>query len=389
MMKHQEQEKQPNILFRLLALILTAALLLGAVFLVANRDRFNLDALKRWLSYRSLETSASGEAKAFTHAGGDQVSFAYLDSGLVLSSSIGARYYSFSGDLYAEEVLALEHPVLTHSEKAGVVYDAGGQELFVFSQGQETFHLSLEDGGDLLSARLNSSGWLAVTAQESGYKGSVTVYDNTYQKQIIKINLSSTFVVDAAVSPDCKTVAVVTMGQENGSFQSQVRFYLTNAREPYAVVSLGNVSVLDLDYESDRLWVLGEDRLMVLDPGQGTVTGEYTLGRNYLKGCSLGGDGFAVLLLGRYRAGSASQLVTVGSDGAQLATMDISSPILDFDAAGRYISALSGDALTIFTSDLIPYSTLDETQNARYTAMSPEGAAMLANTQQAWLYLPS
>ena len=195
--------------------------------------------------------------------------------------------------------------------------------------------------------------------------------------------------VDAAVSPDCKTVAVVTMGQENGSFQSQVRFYLTNAREPYAVVSLGNVSVLDLDYESGRLWVLGEDRLMVLDPGQGTVTGEYTLGRNYLKGCSLGGDGFAVLLLGRYRAGSASHLVTVGSDGAQLATMDISSPILDFDAAGRYISALSGDALTIFTSDLIPYSTLDETQNARYTAMSPEGAAMLANTQQAWLYLPS
>ena len=33
MMKHQEQEKKPNILFRLLALILTAALLLGAVFL--------------------------------------------------------------------------------------------------------------------------------------------------------------------------------------------------------------------------------------------------------------------------------------------------------------------------------------------------------------------
>ena len=28
MMKHQEQEKKPNILFRLLALILTAALLL-------------------------------------------------------------------------------------------------------------------------------------------------------------------------------------------------------------------------------------------------------------------------------------------------------------------------------------------------------------------------
>lgn len=46
--------------------------------------------------------------------------------------------------------------------------------------------------------------------------------------------------------------------------------------------------------------MLGEDRVTTVSE-DGSVTGSYSLGRNYLKGCSFGGDGFAVLLLSRYR----------------------------------------------------------------------------------------
>ncbi|MEI3140173.1 MAG: hypothetical protein V8S34_00350 [Lawsonibacter sp.] len=49
-----------------------------------------------------------------------------------MSSAAGAHYYSFSGEPYAEEVLSMENPVLSASTRAGVVYDAGGQSLFVF-----------------------------------------------------------------------------------------------------------------------------------------------------------------------------------------------------------------------------------------------------------------
>ncbi|MEI3140174.1 MAG: hypothetical protein V8S34_00355 [Lawsonibacter sp.] len=54
---------------------MTAALVLGALALVVYRDRLNLDAVKRWLSYRALETSDTGEAAPFTHAGGDKLSW--------------------------------------------------------------------------------------------------------------------------------------------------------------------------------------------------------------------------------------------------------------------------------------------------------------------------
>ena len=384
--KQASASQKPNILVRLLALLVTAALALGALTLVVYRDQFNLDAVKRWLALRSVETDASGAAAPFTHAGGDSISFAYLKGGILQCSAAGAHYYSFSGDQYAEEVTPLSQPVLSASSSAGVVYDAGGESLFLFQDGQEAFSLDVD--GTLLSARVNDSGWLAVTAQQSGYKGSVTVYNSTFDKTVIQINLSSTFIMDAVLSPDCKTVAILTLGQSGGSYESQVRFYPVDQKEPSAVVSLGNLVPLDLDYENGALWVLGEDEVVIVSPN-GKETATYSLGGNYLKGCDLGGDGFAVLLLGRYRAGSANQIVTVDSNGEEIATQSLTSSVLSFDAAGRYFSLLTGDTLTIYTSDMTIYSILEHTQNARYTALSSSGAAVLANAQQAWLYLPN
>ncbi len=378
--------KKPNIFVRLLTLLVTTALVLGALTLVVYRDRFNLDAVKRWLSYRALETSDTGEASPFTHAGGDKLSVAYLEGGILLSSSSGAHYYSFSGEKYAEEILAMDNPVLSASSKAGVVYDAGGRSMFLFRGTEEAFQLSLDGNSDLLSARVNDSGWLAVTAQQSGYKGAVTVYNNRGEK-VIQISLSSTFVVDAALSPDCKTVAVVTMDQEGGAFQSQVLFYPVDQKEPRAQASLGNSTVLDLDYEAGTVWLLGESQLMMVSAEDGSIH-TYSFGRFYLKGCDFGGDGFALLLLGRYRAGSATQALTIAPDGSVKASLDLSGQVLAFASAGTYCSLLTGSGLTIFTQDLRPYSTLESTLGARYTDLSPNGSALLADTQQAWLYIP-
>lgn len=383
-----KQPKKPNIILRLLAVLLTGALILGAAALIVYRDELNLNALKRWLTYRDLETSETGQAEPFTHAGGDRLSLAYLENGILTASAAGAHYYSFSGDLFAEEVVAMDNPILSASDKAGVVYDAGGQSLFLFRGTEETFDLTLEGSGDLLSARVNDSGWLAVTAQQSGYKGAVTVYDQEGEK-VIQISLSSTFVMDAAISPDCKTVAVVTMDQEGGRFSSQVLFYPVNQKEPSAQTDLDGITVLDLDYESGALWVLGEDRILTVDPSSGSVQGSYSFSRSYLKGCSFGPEGYALLLTGRYQAGEANEAITVASDGTPLACMELNTPVLDCSGAGDYFALLTGSQLQIFDRQAQSYASLDTTQGARYAALSPDGSALLANAQQAWLYIPN
>lgn len=381
------QPRKPNILVRLLALLVTVALVMGAVALVAYRDELNMDALKRWLAYRTVTTGETGQGEPFTHAGGSKLSLACLDTGAALVSRSGAHYYSLSGEVYAGEVEVLDSPVLDASATTAVAYDAGGQSLFLFRGREEPFSLHLEGGGDLLSARVNDAGWLAVTAQQSGYKGAVTVYNDKYHK-VIEINLSSTFVVDAAVSPDCRTVAIVTMGQEAGAFQSKLLIYPVDSKEPSATYALGDMTVLDLDYESGRIWVLGENRTTVVDLGTQALA-QWSFGQNYLKGASLGGDGFATILLGRYRAGAAETLVTLGPDGAPLATQALRGQVLDLDCAGRYVGVLSGDRFDIYTSSLAPYASLADTQNARTVSLTANASALLADSQQAWLYLPT
>ena len=190
--------KKPNIAVRLLALAVTSALVLGALALVVYRDTINVDAFKRWLAFRNME---SGQALPFTHAGGDKLSIACLDDGVVTASTAGAHYYSLDGTALDDRVLSMENPVLSSSRTAAVVYDAGNQSLLVFRSGEVHFELTLEGNNDLLSARVNDSGWLAVTAQQSRHKGAVTVYDN-HGESVIDIGLTTAFAVDAAVSPD-------------------------------------------------------------------------------------------------------------------------------------------------------------------------------------------
>lgn len=383
----KDTPKKPNLLLRALALAVTAALVLGALLLVVNWDRYDLDALKGWLARRSLSADETGTGAAFSYSGGGKQSAALLDSGAVFAGDAGAHYYSLSGQLYAETVTQLENPVLSACGRCAAVYDAGGQQLYVYRSGQQALSLALPDGGQLLSVRCNDSGWLAVTAQTSGYRGVVTVYDDAGEK-VIDISLSSAFVADAAVSPDKKSVAVVTMGQAEGSFLSQLLIYPTDASQPSATVSLGGETVLELEYEQDRIWALTDSGLHIVS-ADGSSHEVYSFGRSYLKGFSFGGDGFALLLLGRYRAGTATQAVTIGPDGAVSADLELWDQVLDYSAAGSGFALLASDELTIYSQTGELRSALNDTQGARYTALSPDGFALLATQQEAWFYLPN
>ena len=380
--------KKPNPLLRLLALLATAALLLGAMILVIYRDTINMNTFKHWLDYQRMDTGATGESAPFSHAGGDKLSIAYLNSGVVTASAAGAHYYGLDGQQLAEEVRSLENPVLTASRSTAVVYDAGNQSLFAFRDGEKNFSLSLEGGADLLSARPNDGGWLAVTAQQSGYKGAVTVYDRRGEP-VIQISLSSTFAVDAAISPDGRTVAVVTIGQENGAFFSRLLLYSVDKTEPFAQLDLGGMTVLDMDFDLGVVWLVGEDRLLTVSlTPEGETVQTCFFSPSYLKGCSLGGDGFAFLLMGRYRSGSADQALLVDSSAQVVQSIALTGQVLDYAAAGEYCALLTGSQLSVYNTSLEFVAGVENSRAAQRVDLNTNGSALLANDQQAWLYIP-
>lgn len=388
-MKQTGQAQQPprkqNLFVRLLAFLLTLALVLGAVMLVVNWEQLNVDALRRWLTYRSVQTSQLGLSERFTHGGGDRLEMACLDSGYLFSSTAGAHFYSSGGVELGSQVVRMEQPVLSANGQYGVVYDAGGSAAFRFGGHKEP---AVYDGaaGDVLSARVNENGWLTVTSLPDHYRGGVTVYDTSNQP-VIALNFSSAFVTDAILSPDGRTVAVVTISQDGGAFQSTLHLYRTDEETPFNTVVLDGFTVLDMDFDSRGLWLLGDTSLITLDK-QGEQKQEYRFDPAYLKGYALEGDGFAVLTLGKYRAGAAKQLVVVGQDARPVAQQELTGSVLSLTASGRYIAVLSAQQLSVYTGDLTSYSVLDDTQGARYAALHDDGSVLLANRQEAWLYIP-
>lgn len=378
--------KKQNFFVRLLAFVLTGILVLGAVALVVFREQLNLDALRRWLHYHSIQTGQTGQTEPFTHGGGDTLDIACLEDGYLFSSTAGAHYYAFNGEELDSHITHTEKPVLSVSDRFGVTYNAGGDTLYLFGGGQQPRTYSPESGG-ILSARVNNSGWMAVTALQSHYRGAVTVLDAD-QQPVIRLNYSSAFVTDAVLSPDGKTVAAVTLTQTDGTFQSTLHLYHTDRTDAFATVDLGGFVVLDMDFDAKGIWLLGESSLITLT-ANGSDLCEYVFDPNYLKGYTLDADGFAVFLLGKYRAGSATLAVTIDHNGEVLGGLPLTRQVLSISARGRYVAVLDGHELNIYTKNLSVYDTLADTQGARYVAVCEDAGVLLADSQEAWLYIPS
>ena len=382
--------KRPNPFIRFLAFLATAALVLGAVFLVANWQKLNFDSIRRAFLYRSLQRNESGQVESFSYGSGLNSSFLQVEDDLLICSSGGIQLYSPGGNCYVDQRCTLAHPILGAGGGAGLVYDAGGTDLYVYKNRALVFTLPVEQGHTILSASLSAQGLLTVVTQASGVKGSATVYDSNFER-LFSVNLSSRFITDAILSPDGSTLALATAGQSGGIYDSQIALYSlehpTEDDTANAVCSLDDDVILKLNWTDGPLRVLGESALFFVN-SDGTLAGSYSYGGRYLKGYSIAGGDFATLLLGRYRASSSSDLVAVDTAGQERAILPLDSQVLSLSSAGRYLSVLTADELTIYNSTLEPYHTLTDLQGARKVLQRQDGSVTLISSESARLYLP-
>lgn len=384
---NEQPRKRPRILSRIFLFVLALILLLVGVTAVVFRDQLNMDNIRRWFHYRSLILNDSGQAEFFTHEGDLNDAYAVLDGDLLVCSGNTISLYSGSGTRYVNQSVLMENPVMESNGTLAVIYDAGGSGLYVLGQRQLIWEA---DGlSSILAAHLNRSGQLTVVTQADGYRGAVTVYGTDYQP-IVTVNLSSAYVMDAALSDDGKTLSILTVGQTDGAFSSTLSLYALNTTGsgdfvPDVVCSLDSNVVLATRHTDSAVWSLGNLGLDVTNHKGKTVSTEWS--DRYLKRYTLDGDGYAAVLLSHYRAGSNSELITIDPSGNQH-SMEYNEQILSLAAAGRYVAVLTGDRLDLYTSDLVPYTTLEGTQGARGVLLMADGSAILLFSGSARYYVP-
>lgn len=384
----QQSKASPtlHILLRVLTLILTVLLVLAGVLLVLHRDEINLDSIKRYLTYRALERSEEGQGVAFQIETDDNPLYAALSNGLIVCTSNRILLYSDGGNTYIDMEVSLSNPIIQVAGDYALVYDAGGSQLYLIFKRQVIFQYTTESGYALISAQTNQNGWLAVVEQASGYKGAVTVYDASHEA-VVTENISSSFVMDAAVSPNNRQLVVLTVGQQDISFASTLTTYNVSDGEQVSAAIVSDSPILEMTWDDSGFWLQEEDGVSLYST-DGQLLGEWQDESLYLCGYSLRGDGFAVEYFSRSKAGAVGQLVVVDSQGEVAASVDVGEEVLSLTAAGRYIALLTTSSLTIYTSDLTEYAQEENDGSIVKALVRSDGTAILISEETASVFLP-
>ena len=364
---------------------LTLFLILAALLAVVYRDALNLDMVKRWLTYNTISRDEAGLAEEFVFSGDSQNSFATFDNGLLLCSNTTLQLYSSSGRQELTMAVNMEQPVIHVDGAYALIYDAGGSSLYVFHNEEKVFTYETQEGYGLISARINSNGYFAVTEQSPGYKATVTVYDNELNKRI-SWNESTCFIMDALVSPDNQTLAVVKVSQSQTAFETDVVFYRCSDATQEASAAVGSDLVLDMAWKGDRIWLQRETGITLLNES-GEELGHWSDELRYLDCYALEGDGYAVELLSKYRSGGTGDLMIINDRGEESVSRNISEEVLSISAAGRYIAVLTPGFLTVYNRDLEEYASV-ETATARRAIMREDGSVMIIDNESAKLFVP-
>ena len=380
-------EKKPKKIFSKIKsfflFVLTLVLVLGVVVIAAYRDGTGFDVLRRYFNYGDAEQSVE---QGYDYDASAQNRFAALGDTLVIMSDTSVQVQARGGDVLWESPVRMEAPALVSGGGRAVAYDVGGTELYVLDENGLVEQLTAEEEEPLIAVTLNEQGWLAVTAKKENYKACVSVY-NTELEKMFDFNSSRRFVSDAYVTDNCKFVAAVTLGQENGVFVSDVVLYDLTQTEPVANYGMTDGLVLRIGQLDEYLTTVADNKLTMAG-ADGAVNGEYSYGASFLREYDFSSDNYAVLLLNRYQSGNVGRLVTIGPDGTELASLEVNDEGRSLSAAGRYIAVLYTDSLVVYNQDLQAYATLKGTGYAKSALVRNDGSALLISSESARLFLP-
>ena len=330
--------KQNN--HRILAVIVTILAVILAVLVFLYRDKLpgaspsgNSDDIADIIS----------KSEPFTYETGSQQMFALMGDSLAVASSTGLQLLDKSGETVSREVFSMSNPAVCANNSSCAVYDVGGYSLRIYKDGEFN---NLDRSAEIISVSVNSGGFYAVAGYEAGYKGSVTVYDSTLNP-IYEWFSGTGYILDAAVSPDNSTLAVLCV-ESSGTV---VHLFHFDSENEFASVSIPNELAFKLSFEQGgNFCVLSEKSIHFYGPKAQELS-VFSFEDNYLANYSLSEEYWAVVL-SKYVSGSDVTLQSFGGSGKVLGTVPLSAEPLSLSSQGQKLLVLGTSDISLYSHDL-------------------------------------
>ncbi len=363
----------------MISIIVIAAVFIGTVLLIPNQKLLSVSSLFKHIGkVFGKEAAVSGSFLFDAHL--DNM-FSEMNGMLLITSKVGFQLYDRDGTEIVSAAHTYSSPAVSAGSESALIWDIGGKEYKIVGSNGDIYPFTAS--GELISTAMNEDGFYAVAMTEERYKGSVTVY-NRELTPVYKWNSGEGYIVDCDISPSGSQISVATL---TGSNSRIVSFNLDSEQEKGAFISEDNV-VFDLEYLSDNtVCAVSRSSLIFLD-GSMEHKADYGFSGEYLKDYNLEGDGFAVLLLGRYRSGNTVRLVAVDSTGKETGSLEISEEVLSISAKGKYIAVVYPEKTVIYRSDLSEHGVLNRMAGQKRALMNEDGTAYVITGNRASIFNP-
>ncbi len=321
----------------IILLLLAALLVLLSVTGVINPDIY----LRRMSAAHSAQDGDGSFAVTVT----EDTASGRMDSSLLLVSKSGATLYSSGGAVIDGISMMFSEPRVHCSGKYGVAYDAGGNNVALFSDAGCVYELESEN--TVISATVGADGRLALCTKEDRYLGAVTVYSRE-GAPIYKIYSAEGYPLAAQVLPDgADRLAVLRLNSDG----SCVDIYDMHATQAYASFVLDDAVIADIACLSEnRILLLGTQGIYIID-AEAKQVGVLELGDAGLCAWSYS-EGFISIATSSGGLSPVQTLMTLDTDGQIIAAADFGNGVDSLSQSGSYLAVVAGGDLTIYNSQL-------------------------------------
>jgi len=385
--KHERKTENPERVRRspfrrILSLLLVLIAVLGVVLAAVYFDMNSFESVRRLFTYSAEQRS--GQTVLYNYTADRSNTFALFGEHLLVASQTRIDLLDEDGTAIYSRTVQMDTPAIEVGTACAVVYDVGGSALYrIDTRGRET-DMTIEDGEALISVRVGVGDFITVTSTKSRYKASVSVY-NAATECVYTLDSANRYVVDANVLPGGRTLAALTLGQEDNVFSSTLLLSPLDGASDGITAPVGDGVALRLECVGDAIGVLMQEE-MVFFSADGTLRSRYGFGNSQISSYTCGD--FATLVFKSASVSAESTIVTLSFEGVVLSRLDTTDEVRNISSAGRYLSVLSGRDLRIYTSDLATYASAAEADYARSAIMRTDGTALLLGASSARLFVP-
>ena len=136
-----------------------------------------------------------------------------------------------------------ENPVLSTCETRALVFDQGGNSLYVYNLKNRVN--TFESDNSIINASVSRNGHFAVSVKSNNYASTVFVF-NKHQEKIYTWNSAKEIINNVLVSPDGKKLALTTLNVSGGKYISKLHVFSFNSADP----------IFSLDFEEQPSYKL-------------------------------------------------------------------------------------------------------------------------------------